>query len=172
MASIFWDMLINSENGVIFLEAFNTRLYRGMTFDQLKHTDFYKEKYHQMWDVKTGYFWYYFTHLEITGYQLSFSLCFFKDELEIIHMNTWQETDAKDWNEWTEEKEMNIFHRNNTFLSKILEMPPTQKKKTPYPSCTFLFPWGNVWSVYDPRSAGSFMGISFNEEDPTNKNNL
>ncbi|MCW1963006.1 hypothetical protein [Chryseobacterium viscerum] len=158
-------MLINSENGVIELKTFNTQLYREMSLDQLKQTDFYKEKYHNCRDVKTGYFWYYFQHIEIKGYQVSFGLCFFGDQLDIIHMNTWENGDAKDWNEWTEEKEMKVFHRNNTFLTQILEIPPTQKKKKPYPSCTFKFPWGNVWSVYDPRSASSLMGISFNEED-------
>ncbi|WP_278353864.1 hypothetical protein [Chryseobacterium gleum] len=80
-------------------------------------------------------------------------------------MNTWENGDAKDWSEWTEEKEMNVFHRNNTFLTKILNRSPTQKKKKPYPSCTFKFPWGNVWSVYDPRSAASLMGIYYNEEE-------
>jgi hypothetical protein len=165
-------MLINSENGVIELKTFNTRLYRGMSLDQLKQTDFYKEKYHNMWDVKTGYFWYYFKHIEVLVYQLSFSLCFFEDHLQIIHMNTWENGDAKDWNEWTEKKEMNVFHRNNTFLIQILEMLPTQKKKKPYPSCTFKFPWGDIWSVYDPRSASSLMGINFNEEEKQIKNNL
>ncbi|WP_407845926.1 hypothetical protein [Chryseobacterium sp. KCF3-3] len=162
-------MLINSENGVIELKTFNTQLYRRMSLDQLKQTDFYKEKYHNFQDVKTGYFWYYFHPIEITGYQVSFGLCFFGDQLDTIHMNTWENGDAKDWNEWTEEKEMNVFHRNNTFLTRILEILPTQKKKKPYPSCTFNFPWGNVWSVYDPRSASSLMGINFNEEEKTNK---
>ncbi|MDR4953709.1 hypothetical protein REB14_16140 [Chryseobacterium sp. ES2] len=162
-------MLINSENGVIELEAFATTLYKGMSLDQLKQSDFYKEKYHTLWDVKTGFYWYYFKNIEISGYQLAFSLCFFGDQLDIIHMNTSEKADAKDWNEWTEEKEMNVFRRNNTFLTKVLGISPTQKKKTPYPSCTFNFPWGNVWSVYDPRSASSFMGISFNEEEKTNK---
>ncbi|MBO9693046.1 hypothetical protein [Chryseobacterium sp.] len=158
-------MLINSENGVIELESFTTRLYKGMSLDQLKQSDFYKEKYHSMQDVKTGYFWYYFKSIEIQGYQVSFSLCFFGNQLGIIQMNTWENDDAKDWNEWTEEKEMKVFHRNNTFLSQILDRLPTQKKKNPYPSRTFIFPWGNVWSVYNPRSAGSFMGINFNEEE-------
>ncbi|UKB78358.1 hypothetical protein [Chryseobacterium sp. MEBOG07] len=158
-------MLINSENGVIELEVFTTRLYKGIKFDQLKQSDFHKEKYHHTWDAKTGYFCYYFKSIEIQRYQVSFSLCFFEDQLDIIHMNTWENGDAKDWNEWTEEKEMKVFYRNNTFLSQILEMSPTQKKKNPYPSCTFKFPWGNVWSVYDPRSASSLMGINFNEEE-------
>ncbi len=43
MASIFWDMLINSENGVIVLESFTTRLYKGMKWNQLKQTDFIKK---------------------------------------------------------------------------------------------------------------------------------
>ncbi|NIF06804.1 hypothetical protein F3J23_15255 [Chryseobacterium sp. Tr-659] len=44
MASIFLDMLrINNEGGVIMLKPFNTRLYKGMRFDQHKQTDFYKE---------------------------------------------------------------------------------------------------------------------------------
>ncbi|WP_312287152.1 hypothetical protein [Chryseobacterium gleum] len=165
MASIFWDMLINSENGVIKLETFSTGLYKGMSLDQLKQSDFYREKYNDVWDVKTGYFWYYFKPIEIQGYQVSFSLCFFENQLDIVHMNTWENGDAKDWSEWTEEKEMNVFYRNNTFLTKILNRSPTQKKKNPYPSCTFKFSWGNVWSVYDPRSAASLMGIYYNEEE-------
>lgn len=162
-------MLINSENGVIELETFATTLYKGMSLDQLKQTDFYKEKYHSIWDVKTGYFWYYFKSIEITGYQVSFSVCFFGNHLDLIHMNTWESNDAKDWKDWTEEKEMKVFHRNNTFLTQILERSPTQKKKIPYPSCTFNFPWGNVWSAYNPRSASSLMGINWNEEEKTNK---
>jgi len=165
MASIFWDMLINSENGVIKLETFSTGLYKGMSLDQLKQSDFYREKYHDVWNVKTGYFWYYFKPIEIKGYQVSFSLCFFENQLDIVHMNTGENGDAKDWSEWTEEKEMNVFHRNNTFLTKVLNRSPTQKKKKPYPSYTFKFSWGNVWLVYDPRSAASLMGIYYNEEE-------
>ncbi|WP_228458624.1 hypothetical protein [Chryseobacterium aureum] len=133
MASIFWDTLINSENGVIVLESFTTRLYKGMKWNQLKQTDFYKEKYQNIGDVKTGYFWYHFKSIEITGYQVSFSLCFLGDQLDIIHMNTCESTDAKDWNDWTEEKEMRVFHRNNAFLIRIPEMPPTQKKENTLP---------------------------------------
>lgn len=158
-------MLIHSEEGTIELETFNTRLYKGMLFEQLQQTDFYKEKYHNMWDVKTGYFWYYFNPMKVKGYQVYLNLCFSGDQLHSLHMNTWESGDAKDWNEWTEKKEMQVYERNNTFLTLILGMSPTQKKKTPYPSCSFLFPWGNVWSVYDPRSASSLMGISFNGEE-------
>ncbi|AZB08159.1 hypothetical protein EG344_04455 [Chryseobacterium sp. G0162] len=158
-------MLVNNENGSLELIDFHTQLHKGMLLEQLKQTDFYKKKYLNRWDVKTGYFWYYFKTIEVEGHQLSFSLCFLGDQLHSIHMNTWESTDAKDWNEWTEEKEMQVFHRNNKFLSLILGAPPTRKKKMPYPSCIFNFPWGNIWSVYDPRSANSFMGISYEEEE-------
>lgn len=157
-------MLINSKDGTIKLEAFATQLYKGMLLKQLQQTEFYKKKYHHVWDVKTGYFWYYFDRMEERGYQFYLNLCFFEDQLHSIHMNTWKSTDAKDWNEWTEEKEMQIFHRNNAFLEMILGVSPT-KKKIPYPSCTFKFSWGNIWSVYDPRSASSLMGISYSEEE-------
>lgn len=156
-------MLVNNENGTVELDEFDTQLYKGLLLDQLKQTDFYKEKYQSMWDVKTGYFWYYFKSIDVESFQLSFSLCFLGDHLHSIHMNTSESTDAKDWNEWTEEKEMQVFYRNNKFLTSILGMLPTRKKKTPYPTCTFIFPWGSIWSVYDPRSASSFMGISYEE---------
>ncbi|WP_333597223.1 hypothetical protein [Chryseobacterium flavum] len=157
-------MLIDSRNGAIELNNFNTLIYKGMLFDQLQQTDFYKQKYHDMWDVKTGYFWYYFNTIDTHGYQLYFNLCFYGDQLHSIHMNTREDTDAKDWNEWSEEKEMLVFYRNNKFLTLLLERPPAQKKKTPYPSVSFRFPWGNIWSVYDPRSASSLMGIQYQEE--------
>lgn len=158
-------MLINSEDGTIELKAFNTRLYKGMLLEQLQQTGLYKEKYHTMWDVKTGYFWYYFNTIETLGYQVYLHLCFWGEQLHSLHMNTWEKEDAKDWNEWTEKKEMQVFGRNNTFLTLLLGMPPTRKKKTPYPSYSFVFPWGNIWSVYDPRSASSLMGINFNGEE-------
>lgn len=87
-------MLVNNENGTLELKDLDTQLYRGMSLDQLKQTGFYREKYHNMWDVKTGYFWYYFKAIEVEGYQLSFSLCFWEDQLHSIHMNTWESTDA------------------------------------------------------------------------------
>ncbi|MGN7706445.1 hypothetical protein [Chryseobacterium sp. 22543] len=123
-------MLINSENGVIELETFNIQLYRGMSLEQLKQTDFYKEQYHNMWDVKTGYFWYYFQPIEIKGYQISFSLCFFGNQLDIIHMNTWENGDAKDWNEWTEEKEMKFFTETTPFSPRSLTGLQPKKRKT------------------------------------------
>ncbi|KFF74260.1 hypothetical protein HX13_14150 [Chryseobacterium sp. P1-3] len=158
-------MLINSENGSIELESFATRLYKGMPLNQLKETDFYKVNYHNMWDVKTGYFWYYFKTTEVKGYQLYLSLCFFEDRLHSLHMNTWEISDAKDWNGWTEEKEIQVFHRNNRFLTLLLGISPTWKRKTPYPGVFFRFSWGNIWSVYDPRSASSLMGISYDEKN-------
>lgn len=157
-------MLVNNENSILELKDFNTQLYKKMALNLLKQIDFYKEKYQNMWEVKTGCFWYYFKAIEVENHQLSFSLSFWEDQLYSIHMNTWESTDVKDWNEWTEEKEMQVFHRNNKFLTLILGIPPTRKKKIPYPSCTFNFPWGNVWSVYDPRSASSFMGINYEEK--------
>lgn len=157
-------MLINTETGTVELAAFNTFLQRGMLLAVLQQTDFYKTCYVNRRDVKTGYFWYYFNAIPVEDSQLCFNLCFSGNHLDHIHMNTLEKTDARTWDEWTEEKEMQVFHRNNKFLSKILERPPSRKSKTPYPSCTFDFPWGNLWSVYDPRSASSIMGISYYED--------
>lgn len=89
-------MLVYNENGTLELKDFGTQLYRGMPLDKLKQTDFYKESYQNMRDVKTGYFWYYFKAIGVEGYQLSFSLCFWEDQLHSIPMNTWKSTDAKD----------------------------------------------------------------------------
>jgi hypothetical protein len=157
-------MLINTETGTVELAAFNTFLQRGMLLADLQQTDFYKTCYVNRRDVKTGYFWYYFNAIPVEGSQLCFNLCFSGNHLDHIQMNTLEKTDARTWDEWTEEKEMQVFHRNNKFLSKILERPPSRKSKTPYPSCTYNFPWGNLWSVYDPRSASSIMGISYHED--------
>lgn len=63
-------MLVNNENGTLKLIGFDTQLYKGLLLDQLKETDFYKEKYQNRWDVKTGYFWYYFKAIEVEGHQL------------------------------------------------------------------------------------------------------
>ncbi|AYZ11181.1 hypothetical protein EGY05_04245 [Chryseobacterium arthrosphaerae] len=158
-------MLINDQNGWIELETFDTTLYKGMLLEELQQTAFYKEKYYNMRDVTTGYFWYCFNTIEVQGYQVYFQLCFWGDQLHSIHMNTSEKGDAKDWKDWSEEKEMQVFYRNNRFLSLILGAAPTRKEKIPYPRCLFRFSWGEVWSVYDPRSVSSMMGIHYKEEE-------
>ncbi|WP_312553326.1 hypothetical protein [Empedobacter brevis] len=156
-------MEINTDNGIVTLKKYNLQLRKGMLLEDLQQTEFYKKYTNGMRDVKTGYFWYYFKAINVDGYQLTLNLCFLGNQLDRIFMNTHEESDAKTWDDWTEQKEMNVFHRNTTFLSHILGIPPTRKKKTPYPSCSFRFSWGSVWSVYDPRSASSFMGINYDE---------
>ena len=64
-------------------------------------------------------------------------------------MNTWENSDAKDWNEWTEEKKMNIFRRNTTFLTKVLGISPTQKKKNLIPAAPSDFHGEMCGRFYD-----------------------
>ncbi len=161
LQQIMQSMEVNPENGNIILKEHHLQIEKGMQLKDLQQTEFYKNYNNGMRDVKTGYFWYYFDAVDVKGYKLSFDLCFLGDTLDKIFMNTYEESDAKTWNDWSEAKEMKVFERNNQFLSMILGVQPTKKKKTPYPTCTFNFPWGNAWSVYDPRSATSFMGIHY-----------
>lgn len=86
-----------------------------MLLSDLQQTEFYKNYNNGMRDVKTGYFWYYFDAVDVKGYQLSFDLCFLGDKLDRIFMNTHKESDAKTWDDWSEEKEMKVFERNNQF---------------------------------------------------------
>jgi hypothetical protein len=38
-----------------------------------------------MWDVKTGYFWYYFNPIKVKGYQVYLNLCFSGDQLHSLY---------------------------------------------------------------------------------------
>ena len=100
-----------------------------MLLKDLQQTEFYKNYNNGMRDVKTGYFWYYFDAVDVKGYKLSFDLCFLGDTLDKIFMNTYEESDAKTWDDWSEAKEMKVFERNNQFLSMILGVQPTKKKR-------------------------------------------
>ena len=44
-------------------------------------------------------------------------------------MNTRESTDARNWNEWSEEKEMQVFYRNNKFLTLALGIHQPEKRK-------------------------------------------
>ncbi|MDR0229615.1 MAG: hypothetical protein LBI72_11240 [Flavobacteriaceae bacterium] len=156
-------MGLNKDDGSIHIENFDTVLYRGMKLEELKQTEFYKSKFHNLRDVTTGYFWYNFDFFLWEGYNVYISICFYGDILEYIHINTWEEGDAKTWDDWTEKKEMEVFERNNSFMRKISGEKGT-KKKSPYPQWNVTFKWGTLWSVYDPRSASSIAGLSYKKD--------
>lgn len=152
--------MLDITNGNLVIEEFNSKLYKGMQLEELKNTDYYKAKFNSFRDVQTGYFWYSFDTFSWEGYQIHISICFYGDKLEHFHINTWEDTDAKTWDDWTEKKEMAVFERNNSFMRK-LSGEKGNKKKDPYPQWNAVFDWGTLWSVYDPRSASSIAGLSY-----------
>lgn len=163
----FWvkysAMELNNIDGTLLIKAYNTTLYKGMKLEDLKETIFYKEKYVSFRDVETGYFWYYFDSLDFNKYKIVISICVFGDSLEQIYLNTWSDNDAKTWDDWTEKKEMEVFDRNNSFMRE-LSGEKGKKKNTLYPQWSVSYDWGTLWSVYDPRSASSFAGLSYRKD--------
>lgn len=150
--------MINKNNGHIEVPGFNTTLFIGMPLEDLERTSFYQHNFKKKNDMNTGYCWYVFKEFEVLENAITLNLCFFEGCLKYIHFYTYQDGDSTSWDNWNEEAEINLFHRNNQFLSKVLNEPVKVEKK-PYPRCVFLFAWGNVWSVYDPRGAQASMGI-------------
>ncbi|MCC9044541.1 hypothetical protein LNQ81_17875 [Myroides sp. M-43] len=155
-------MKLDQTTGSVFLDELNCTIHKGMKLDELKETAFYKANFSSFRDVKTGYFWYGFNHFVWEGYHVYFNLCFFGDSLESMYLGTWEPTDTTSWDDWTEKSEMKVFERNNAFMRK-LSGEKGNKSKDPYPRWNDIYEWGTLWSVYDPRSASSISGLSYNK---------
>lgn len=149
--------MINFDNGEIVFPGCSNAIFADMSIEKFKGLGIRIDKTK---DLGNGYCWYSIRG-EVKDFKIGLELCFYQNRLDTLHFHTRDAMDALNWDAWTEEREMEVYWRNNRFLSKIFHRKADKVRKTPYPQSRYLFSWGEVWSVYDPRSASSFMGISW-----------
>ena len=64
------------------------------------------------------------------------------------------------WDDWSEEKQLAQRDAHDAWLVEMLG--PGLRRQTPGGmELSYSLPWGDVWSAYDPRSAGSSIGVRF-----------
>lgn len=152
--------MINKINGFIELPEYNTILSPKIEAFMLQQSEFYKRLFINKQETGEGYIWYNFNHFSFQNYTIKISACFYKGLLHSIQFTTQEETDLHTWDNWSKEKEMQVFMKNNSFLDMIFQSTSVVIEH-PFPSYQFAFIWGNVSSYYDPKSASSSMSINY-----------
>lgn len=79
----------------------------------------------------------------------SFAAYFKGEILDSIHITVVGAEYGKDWNDWSEEKEMARKLANDKWLMSVGLTPGAQ------------YPWGSVWSGYDPKGGFSSAVVRY-----------
>lgn len=78
---------------------------------------------------------------------------FFSREGGLVHLLLSLRDDGSvpTWENWSQERELQKKARNDRWLKKELGEPP------------YVFPWGSLQSLYDPREASSYIALEYKE---------
>ncbi|GEM_PF-829307 len=114
-------------------------------------------------EMGNGYRWHTIKNVRFAEDRRSFSLSagFREGHLFQAMLALSSPTYGSSWEDWTESKELRRKVDHDRFLAEYLGRDPDLKRSKPYPSITYVFPWGTVFSSYDPRSASSTIHISW-----------
>lgn len=151
--------MINKYNGHIEIPQYNTILAKGMTVAELEQTPFC-QKCFKGWVGYTAHPFAHFEKIEYKKYSVRVAPRFSEGRLSHIDLITLADDDPIDWNDWSEDKMMIIYQRNNAFLEDELGCKGTIAS-TPYPLYEYMFVWGAIYSTFDIRSGGSSIGINY-----------
>jgi hypothetical protein len=64
------------------------------------------------------------------------------------------------WDDWSEEKQLAQRDAHDQWLVEMLG-PGVRTRAPGGMELSYTFPWGDVWSTYDPRSGGSSIGVRY-----------
>ena len=97
----------------------------------------------------------------IEGQQLHVTLSFEDDALRYVRVSFYE--GPRDWKVWSEQGELELKDRHDEWISAQLGelIVPQEDRRVPYPYTSWRFGWGELWSSYDPRSAGSSFGLNY-----------
>ncbi|MFS0871879.1 hypothetical protein [Paenibacillus xylanilyticus] len=149
------------ESGVIQVDD-SLKLYSGLTEEELKASLFYKEKSTEVQTLTTGYTWYRFKSVASSGGKTYYlALCFYQSRLVHASLAMDGSEFPSSWDEWTEAGEMKRKAAHDEWLKQQISGTPQIVRSKPYPYIEYSFPWGAIYSSYDPRSASASIGFTF-----------
>ena len=99
-------------------------------------------------DHRNGYVWYYLPNAEIAGRVIWMGLCFFKHELEFIHLGVADKPEQSGFAHWSQEREQ---ARADAVAQWLMDVG--------YPVGTYS--WGVVHAGVDPRNGDGGGAVRF-----------
>ena len=99
-------------------------------------------------DMRNGYVWYRLPSAEIVGHQIAMSLCFYRGALESISIADEDLRYGASWDDWSEEKERARADATKRWFAALGYEVGS-------------YPWGEVWTGFDAKSASGGGGVRF-----------
>ena len=151
--------MINIINGDIELDVLNAKLTRYMSLSDIRNSTIYG-KIREERDMGNSFIWFYFEDIQVRLWKVLVSICYHENSIFLISLTTHSEDDSMSWAEWSEEKEVKKFERNNKFLAEILGSDFILTNAS-HAMIEYEYRWGKVTSAYDQRSASSVITIKY-----------
>lgn len=156
--------MIDIKTGDIMLPIINLKLSSDLTKSLLQDFLLDSQLLLRVDDMKNGYVWYRTKALKFEELSLKFSISFFKERISLIQFSIHDEHDNRsNWNDWSKEIELEQKEKHDRLLSSIINREPDEKIEVPIHRTTFNFSWGYIASLYDDRSASSYIMITYNK---------
>lgn len=153
-------MRVDLQKGDVYLEKFGQIIWNGITEEELKETKFYQENLEKEWQAYERVLWYIFKPVSVLNIELSISYIYVDHILDHITFRLpSQAGDPTGWDDWSEEKEIEIMVRYGDFFGQLPNMPKPKESKY---WRSFEFDWGGLYSRYDGKSQCAMNGLYYN----------
>ena len=143
--------MIDKRTGDISIPFENFIIHKDLKENELENSRFSKAFLREKNDMGTGYIWHYFSPVLIMKRDIIFWLCFYYGNLFSVNFCISSMDLPTSWSNWSEEGELKRQLLNEEFLSEIFG----------YSFKQYHFSWGNIASIYDPRSGSSYVNLSY-----------
>lgn len=153
--------MIDDKTGAITI--LDISLSPSMDKDQLKRSSFYTSYIESEYDLSNSFIWYYFKPILLFDRNIAVALCFKADKLFSVEFTLTGEEFPTSYDNWTEQGELQRKLSHDEFLKSIFARQPDIQGSQPESLLKYIFPWGEVLSAYNIKSAQSYIAVKYYE---------
>ena len=136
--------IINIQNGNFHITD-SIVLSKDTTYDEIIKL----APTNRTWDIKNGFKWVYFNHIEIDGLLFNIGVCFYNAKLFCIDFGFTDKQEKEiTWDNWNEKEEL----KRKVIYEEWLANNIGERRN---------FDWGKVGAYFDPRSGTIAMNVKY-----------
>jgi hypothetical protein len=141
--------MFDIKNGKLYLAKFKMNIDQNLTHKDFCKSELYKKA--TPFIINPPYNSYKIEeYMEILGEKFIMVLFFQNEKLQRINFSFYNPNAFDSWENWSEEKELEIKKQYDNLLKQNFGDPP------------YEYYWGSLESIYDKRSGSAYLLVSYN----------